>query len=192
MSLVVIACGGRGIRLGYEGQKCCVPVAGRPFLHWKLDELVCNGATDIILLVSHHADETIETAQQWGTVAWKRDEGRGPWQAVTELAACFYTDDPFWVTWGDTLYDHPIEGPAPLRYLTTELGDERPNVGKLLDAGLYHVKQSDPAPTWFMDRVTDIPTWTINTPEQLARTSAHLVRHGQPGRNPRVGSTPVG
>ena len=180
MSHVVVACGGQGTRLGYTGQKCLVPIDGRPFLYYKLDELRANGATSYTLLVAHHS-ETVYSAvrDEWRglPVYYHHDSGRGPWEAVRDAAP--QLPETFWVTWGDTLFDQPLDQPyQPLRFITPELGVERPNVGKqFLDAGLYHVNRDDPCPRWWMEQVRHIPTWTINTPDQLERTRAHIRRH---------------
>lgn len=191
MSHVVVACGGLGTRLGYDGQKCLVPIAGRPFLHYKLDELLANGATQIDLLVAH-AWKDVRAATKGYDVDCIVDDGHGPWAAVERIAE--YMPEMFWVTWGDTLFDQPLDQPyTPLRFITPELGLETANVGKqFLDAGLYHVHRDRPHPDWWMEQVRHVSTWTINTPEQLERTSAHLRRQRRPGRNRGMGRPPVG
>ena len=195
MSHVVVACGGKGTRLGYSGQKCLVPINNRPFLYYKLDELRTNGATSYTLLVAHHSESVYSAVHdEWRglPVYYHHDSGRGPWEAVRDAAP--QLPDTFWVTWGDTLFDQPLDQPyTPLRFITPELGLERANVGKqFLDAGLYHVNRDDPAPRWWMEQVRHIPTHTINTPDQLERTRAHIRRHSGPSGDRRMGRPPVG
>ena len=59
----IILVGGRGTRLGELTQqtpKPLLPVAGRPFIEYWLDELAAAGITDIILACGHLAQHFIE------------------------------------------------------------------------------------------------------------------------------------
>lgn len=193
---VVVPCGGRGTRLGYEGQKCLVPIMGVPFLYYKLNELVSNGATSFTLIVAHCAHDVFAAVQNdWrGLPVYYHhsDPSQDPWDAIRDAAP--QLPETFWISWGDTLFDQPLDQPyTPLRFITPELGLERANVGKqFLDAGLYHVRRDNPAPKWWMEQVRHIPTWTINTPQQLGRTRENLCRLGRPSGDRTLERTSVG
>jgi MobA-like NTP transferase domain len=168
MKPVAVLCGGLGTRLGYEGQKCLVPVEGRPFLHWKLDQLIRHGASDIHLLVSYRAEDVWDsvTAREWDAqVRWHVDAGEGKWAAHDRAV-----DDglPFvhWVTYGDCLLDVPLKHSL---YPYVYVNDEHP-----CDAGVIY--------TWgkakkFLPKHTGARSFHVNTPEDLEVTRASVRRY---------------
>ena len=54
---VAVLAGGLGLRLrdvtGDDLPKAMVPVLGRPFIDWKLDELAARRASHVVLLLGH-------------------------------------------------------------------------------------------------------------------------------------------
>lgn len=175
MKAVAVACGGKGTRLGVAGQKCLVEVAGRPFLAWKLDQLVERGADELHLLVSHRAGDVVElVGAQWEgiPVRYHHDDGIGAWEAADRAAEHM----PFahWFTYGDVLVDYPLrESMFPYIIVTTALNGEEANYGSWLDAGLYH--------RWgkcrrFIPKFIKTPTVQINTPDALRDAHAALAR----------------
>ncbi len=164
---VAVLCGGLGTRLGYPGQKCLVPVAGRPFLHWKLDQLVKHGATEIHLLANiHEMDEMNDSVWRWSFGGFKEvefhwDDHAGQRQAHAWAAKHM----PFihWLTYGDGLLDVPLSlSSMPYRWVNDEFPDDA-GVGMCWGQSFrWHRKH------------TDAVAYHINTPEDLARTEAHL------------------
>ena len=170
---VAVACGGKGTRLGYDGQKCLLPIAGRPFLAWKLDQLAEQGATELHLLIGHRGADVLElVGSNWEgiPVRYHHDDGVGPWAAAD--AATAHMPFVHWFTYGDVLLDYPLrESLMPYMVITTNHPTEAANTRWGLDAGLYFrwgkSKLSIP-------KLTDARTWQINTPEALEETGAYL------------------
>lgn len=179
---VVVLAGGTGRRLGYPGQKCCVPIAGRPFLHWKLDQLTEQGATEIDMLVSHAWREVEETVAPYPSVRLLEDPGEGPWNAVRWYAHHHASTRAFIVTYGDTLLDCEFPDTSPSMVVTRHTGPYLPSnlLGEYIDAGLYRVSRDHPLSTMWRFVETSVRPWTINTPEQYEETSAYLDRHREP------------
>lgn len=110
---VVILAGGLGTRLveitGDAVPKVLVPVAGRPFISWKLEDLAVQGVTDVLLLVGHHADaiqEYVGDGSAFGLQVRCLDDGdtlRGTGGAIRR--ALPQLPNSFWVTYGDSLLD---------------------------------------------------------------------------------------
>lgn len=183
MNLVLVACGGNGKRLGYLGQKCLIPTAGRPFIHWRLDQLVAAGADELVLLISHEGGTVWNSVgERWAgiQVSYLSDPtqtagGRSPWTAVRK-ATKHLPDMEFWVAWGDVLHDYTLEDlSAPTMIVTAESPVEPYNVdGTYLDTGLYKVSTGDPHPAQFNYHPQPGRTWTITTPELHAETEQHL------------------
>lgn len=179
---VAVLCGGKGTRLGYDGQKCCIPVHSRPFLLHRLDQLVRCGATQFHLLVSHEAEEVFSALGKWRSdipVNFIYDDGNGPWEAVRQ-AVDYIDSRTFWVANGDTWLEEPLQPsyrPAitPLMVVTTNDETEPYNIkGQYLDCGLYRVSRKNPVPSVWMYRVITTRPYTMNTPEQLEELCAHL------------------
>lgn len=104
--LTVVLCGGRGTRLGYDGQKCMAPVAGRPFIVHKINNLRALGHTDLYFLTGHEGDEIEEHVHQAG-YPYRRDVGLG--RGLALLEAHDSLPDWFWLTYGDTLLEYDRE-----------------------------------------------------------------------------------
>lgn len=136
---VAVACGGLGTRLGFDGQKCLVPVAGRPFLAWKLDQLTGHGATELHLLVSHRAPDVLHAiGNDWNgiPVHYHHDPGAGPWAAAD--AASEHMPFVHWFTYGDVLFDWDLrDSMMPYAVFTTNHPTEPANSPYGLDAGMY-------------------------------------------------------
>ncbi len=164
---VAVLCGGLGTRLGYPGQKCLVPIAGRPFLHWKLDQLVKHGASEFHLLVAHKALDVYDSiGDKWGIapVYYHTDDLIG--QTAAHRQAAPYMPFVHWLTYGDGLLDAPLRHSLmPYRYANDEFSD----------AGLMYCWAGS---FRFIPKHIDAPSYHINTPEDLERTSAYLHRLG--------------
>ena len=114
---VVVLAGGLGLRVahltGPDLPKALLPVGGHPFIDLKLAELIAGGAEEIVLLVGHNAhalDEHLRAAAPPG--ARVRCVEDGPELLGTGGAIRRALDglpDRFWVTYGDTLLDVPME-----------------------------------------------------------------------------------
>ena len=153
---VAVLCGGKGTRLGTP-VKCLTEVAGRPFMDWKLDQLERFGADHITLVVGPFL---AEFQKRYGSrVRYMEDDQSGVRNAVRHVDG--------WWTWGDTLLDQLPEG-KNVCYVVP--GDHI--AGLWLDAGLYHGQGP-----WQMKRSAAWPL-TINTPTDLERCGAHLLRLG--------------
>lgn len=114
---VVVLAGGRGTRLaavtGADLPKALVPVAGRPFIDWKLDELQEAGATEVVVLVGHHGDavtEHLATRPRPGLAVVTRDDGPLPLGTGGAVRAVLdQLPRQFWVTYGDSLLTVDLE-----------------------------------------------------------------------------------
>ena len=117
MQSVAVLAGGLGTRLravtGPELPKALVPVAGTPFVDLKLAELRDRGATRVVMLVGHGAEqfrEHVGTGDRFGLeVIFVED---GPVLLGTGGAlrnALSLLDDPFWVTYGDSLVEVEVQ-----------------------------------------------------------------------------------
>ena len=162
---VVILCGGKGTRLDSYTQKCVTPVAGRPFLHWKLDQLCDRGATYFYLLVAHKwFDVTKECGYSWRgrPIRYIRDPGEGVDTAI--LHATKYLPFLHWITYGDSILDVPLTHGLP----HTWVNDEYPK-----DAGFMYRW----GPIGGYRRHTDQPAVQINTPADMERADENLRRH---------------
>ncbi len=149
---VAVLCGGKGTRLG-EPIKCLTEVAGRPFMDWKLEQLVRMGATDLTLIVGPFEQEFARY-----DLPMVADPQEGIQRALPSLW-------PWWWTMGDVLLEQPLRGEAVCFVNRgTQIG------GLWLDCGLYHGRGP-----WQMVETTAQP-WHINTPEDLKETGAHLHR----------------
>jgi NDP-sugar pyrophosphorylase family protein len=114
---VAILTGGLGTRLhgitGGTTPKALVPVLGRPFLDWKLEELARAGVGQVTLLVGHSSDRIkahVGDGARFGLAVTYVDDGpelRGTGGAL--LHALPVLPDAFWVTYGDTLLEVDLE-----------------------------------------------------------------------------------
>lgn len=156
---VAVLCGGKGTRLGYPGQKCMVPILGKPFLAYKIDQLYNLGADQIHLLVSHNASEVTDYFR--GAFPIHYDAGYGVTNAHRQAA--MYLPWVHWLTYGDCLLDAPLHE-SSMPYVWTN--DEHPD-----DAGLMMCWG---ASFLFHRKHTDAPSYHINTSADLARTEEYL------------------
>ncbi len=161
MKTVAVACGGKGTRLGCAGQKCLVEIEGRPFLHWKLDQLIARGADDIHLLVAYLADD-VRAATADYPVTYHEDDGREVWAAHDAAGLPFV----HWFTYGDSLLDVPLNHSF---YPYVFVNDEHPT-----DAGLLYVWGQSRR---FIPKHTTVRAHHLNTPADLEETRAYLRRH---------------
>lgn len=118
----VILAGGLGTRLGERTAhvpKVLLPIAGRPFLAWKLEALAGCGFREVVLCVGHFADQVrdfLGGGAAFGvTVAYSEDGPKllgtgGALRRALDLLA-----PTFLVTYGDSYL--PFDYAAPLRDL---------------------------------------------------------------------------
>lgn len=164
---VAILCGGRGIRLGYKGQKCMVPIDGKPFLAYKMDLLCKQGATEFHLLVAHKAVDVytgIGKTFQGRPVYYYVDAGRSPREAHDVAAKHI----PFihWLTYGDSIFDVPLRHSMfPYIYANPEFED----------AGLQYLWGQS---VRGIRKYADTPAVHCNTPADLERAEQYLSRRG--------------
>jgi MurNAc alpha-1-phosphate uridylyltransferase len=110
---VLILCGGSGSRLRDVTRgivpKALVPVAGRPFIDWKLEQLSGQGLEEVVLSVGLGGKEIIAHVRdgaRFGVRARYVDDGQqllGTGGAVA--AALPSLPQAFWITYGDTILE---------------------------------------------------------------------------------------
>lgn len=113
---VAILAGGLGTRMrhrtGPRLPKAMIPVAGRPFIDWKLRQLAEQGATRVVLLTGHGADELrdhVQDGSAFGLQVALLPDGQqllGTGGAVRR--ALDSLGPAFWVTFGDNLLSVPM------------------------------------------------------------------------------------
>jgi N-acetyl-alpha-D-muramate 1-phosphate uridylyltransferase len=93
--------------------KALLRVGGRPFLDWKIEELVEQGIEEIVILTGHLGSlifDWVGDGSRFG--ARVRCVSDGPQLLGTGGAICAELSglpDAFWVTYGDTLLEAPME-----------------------------------------------------------------------------------
>jgi NDP-sugar pyrophosphorylase family protein len=130
MRVAVVLAGGLGTRVaavtGPAQPKALLPVAGRPFVEWKLRQLAALGVTDAILLTGHGGDalrDHVGDGSRFGLRAACHDDGPrllGTGGAVR--AVLDRVPERFWLTYGDSLVEAPleaVEGAMPADALAT-------------------------------------------------------------------------
>jgi len=112
----VVLAGGLGTRLGRLGlglPKILAPVAGRPFLDWKLANLMAAGASKVYLLVGHLGNQVEDYIQRNKTelpVSVIRDHSPQIGTAGALLGALpSISEDRFVLTYGDNLLELPFD-----------------------------------------------------------------------------------
>lgn len=178
----VVLCGGLGTRLHAltrdEIPKVLQPVAGRPFLDWKLDNLRELGHDEILLLAGHLGEHLEPYNAPGCEVIFGSGMGRG----LDLFAARDVIRGRYWLTYGDTLLDYPreeIEAVDSVAVQTTWRGVDYGAM--VLPVGAFY---------WHGDFETNLnvlrrrgemaefpvetPWHHINTPEDLAETEAWL------------------
>jgi NDP-sugar pyrophosphorylase family protein len=116
MRVAVVLAGGLGTRVaaltGPDEPKALLPVAGRPFIEWKLRQLASLGVTDVLLLTGHGGDqlrESVGDGARWGVRARCRDDGPQPLGTGGAIRAVLpELPELFWVTYGDSLVEAPL------------------------------------------------------------------------------------
>jgi MurNAc alpha-1-phosphate uridylyltransferase len=126
---VVVLAGGLGTRVasltGDRVPKALLPVAGRPFIDHKIDELVGHGVTDVVLLVGHRAQAMVDhvgDGSRYGIGVRCIEDGPtllGTGGAVR--AALDELPEAFWIAYGDTLLSVPMAEVEEL-FLTSGAG----------------------------------------------------------------------
>jgi len=113
---VVVLAGGLGTRLaeisGGRMPKVLVPVAGRPFLDYKLAGLAAQGVEDVVLLVASFAEDVeahVGDGSAFGVHArCVRDGPRLLGTGGAVLAALPALPEAFWVTYGDSFLEFDV------------------------------------------------------------------------------------
>lgn len=113
----VVLAGGLGTRLravtGGVVPKVLVPVLGRPFIDYKLRSLVKLGVTRVIMSVGEQADQVVAhvgDGRQFGLQVEYIHDGptlRGTAGAIRQALPML--PPVFWVTYGDTLVEAPLD-----------------------------------------------------------------------------------
>lgn len=155
-----VLCGGRGTRVrsvtGARVPKALVPVAGRPFIEWKLENLGAAGIGEVLLLVGHLGDQIrahVGDGQSFGVSVRYHDDGAqllgtgGAIRSALEILPA-----AFWVTYGDSLLDFDAAA-AERRFaasewegLMTVLPSRGPDANTTLHDDLVVSYGKDPAP----------------------------------------------
>jgi NDP-sugar pyrophosphorylase family protein len=114
---IAILAGGLGTRVaaltGGTIPKAMLPVAGAPFIDHKLDEARRLGATRVVLLLAHGADQITDHVGDGARfdvpvdVVLDGDELLGTGGALRRAAA--HLGDWPWITYGDTLLDVDLD-----------------------------------------------------------------------------------
>jgi NDP-sugar pyrophosphorylase family protein len=113
---VAVLAGGLGTRIaavaGPDAPKVLLPVAGRPFLDFKLASLAAQGIERAVLLLGHGADHVADHLRSTGTFGIDVEVLRdGPQLMGTGGAirrALGSLGDRFWVTYGDSYLRAPM------------------------------------------------------------------------------------
>ncbi|MFG2133837.1 NTP transferase domain-containing protein [Streptomyces sp. NPDC048751] len=109
MTQFVVLCGGLGTRMVAVtggGQKCLVPVGGRPFLAHVVDALRCGAGDQVLLLAGHRAADIEAFATGWrdapfGVDTVRQSRPNGTIAALREAAGLL--SDEFVLVLGDVL-----------------------------------------------------------------------------------------
>lgn len=164
---VAVLCGGKGTRLG-EPIKCLAPVAGRPFMDWKIEQLRSQGAHQIHLICGPFINKFIERYSNDTSITFSTDPQTGILDALEAVHA------QQWWCMGDVLVKFGAFW-TPTHPTMLVRRDPRANIaGIYLDCGIYFGKEC-----FTMREIEDVP-WTINTPEERDLTDAYLRGLRQP------------
>lgn len=187
--ITAVLCGGAGTRLlGLNEdtkQKCCVEVAGKPFLQWRIEQLIACGYNDLHFITKgRYAAEVkmvvgdypvhIEdiSGDKFQAVAYAAELGKGK-------TVCVVNGDT-WINlppWYDLLGTPTMVVCPP--------GNQKPNIclpgsgpiPKYLDAGIYFMKNDWPQ-LWQHMFINDTP-YHLNTEEDKDELDAVLRRHSE-------------
>ena len=109
----VVLAGGLGTRLApvlKDQPKVLAPLAGRPFIDWKLDEFARNGITHVTLLLGHGSEPVITHLEHGNYPFTIETIIDGPTLLGTGGAVMNIIDtirNDFFLTYGDSLLDMP-------------------------------------------------------------------------------------
>lgn len=116
MRAAVVLAGGLGTRVAEitepDQPKALLPVAGRPFIEWKLRQLASLDVTHVLVLTGHGGDSLrryIGDGERFGVRAECCDDGPrllGTGGAIRAVLPRL--PDLFWVTYGDSLVEAPL------------------------------------------------------------------------------------
>jgi NDP-sugar pyrophosphorylase family protein len=164
MRVAVLLAGGLGTRVaavtGPDEPKALLPVAGRPFIEWKLRQLASLGVTDVLLLTGHGGDrlrEAVGDGAQWGVRASCRDDGSHPLGTGGAIRAVLpELPELFWVTYGDSLVEAPLAAieaeldPTALATMTVLRNDDRwqPSNVEAVSGTVRRYSKGDPPGTY--------------------------------------------
>jgi NDP-sugar pyrophosphorylase family protein len=123
---VAILAGGLGTRLhavsGSTLPKALVPVADRPFIDHKLEELRSRGVREVVFLIGHGGDQIrrhVGTGADFGLDVTYLDDGPRLLGTGGAVKAGLPSLGPsFWVTYGDSLLDVDVDR-AEKEFLST-------------------------------------------------------------------------
>jgi hypothetical protein len=185
--ITAVLCGGTGGRLLGDNpnvlQKCCVEVAGKPFLQWRIEQLLSCGYKDLHFITKgRYAAEVKITVgdypvhiedisgDKFQAAGYAAELGKGD-------AVCIVNGD----TWIEVPPYYPAIHPTPLM-LVCPPGDQKPNVQvgtsgppNYLDAGVYWINNEWPQ-IWHHMVTFDRP-YHLNTPKDKVELDAHLRRY---------------
>ena len=136
-SAAIVLAAGKGTRMGAEGPKVLLPVAGRPMVRWVIDACREAGAGRLVIVVGHRGDEVrAELASEPDCTLVDQGEPLGTGHAVQAAASAFDDDAPerdVWVVPGDAplvrghtlarLREHRHATGAALAMAAAELAD---------------------------------------------------------------------
>lgn len=119
----VVLAGGLGTRLGElteETPKPLLPVGGRPFLEWVLDNLARRDVEEVVLAIGYRAEVFDAWLADYRAPllirTYLEEEPLGTGGALPVIAGDL--DDTFAVLNGDTLLDAPVQALGALRHRT--------------------------------------------------------------------------
>lgn len=152
-------------RTGGVIQKVLLPVAGRPFIDFKLLQLAAEGVEEVLLLLGHGGDEVAEhvgDGRQYGLELRCLPDGetlRGTGGAVRRAIPLL--GETFWVTYGDTLLSVPMASAEAALHTSGRLGLmtvlenrdawDRSNVAVRSGLVVEYVKGAPPGTCAFID-----------------------------------------
>jgi molybdopterin-guanine dinucleotide biosynthesis protein A len=188
--ITAVLCGGSGGRLLGDNpdvlQKCCVEVAGRPFLHWRIEQLLRCGYTDLHFITKGRY--AAEVKMVVGDYPVHIEDISGNKFQAASYAAELGKNDTVCVVNGDTWMDIPpyydSVHQTPLMLLVPPFEGHPPNVcmrsatPNYLDAGVYWINNEWPQIWEYMVRIGERP-YHLNTPKDKVELDAHLRRYSE-------------
>lgn len=187
--ITAVLCGGSGSRLLGDNedvrQKCCVEVAGKPFLQWRIEQLLDCGHRNLHFITKgRYGAEVKQTVGDW-PVHIESISG-DKFQAVS-YAAELGQGETVCIVNGDTWF--PV--PQYYDFFGTPLmvvcppGKQQPNVSmgqgypNYLDAGIYWINNN--WPQHWKHMFVDQTPYHLNTPKDKEELDAYLRRYSELG-----------